>query len=115
MNAVIRGRQAIWGIVTSAGDTFAGGLIKSQKRDDDSDSETILDGEGFVIAEVFYNQKNECNIEIQCEASTTGPLVSADIQICGLLALVKSVSLNWEQKGWKSMQVKATKYVNLVP
>ena len=112
--ALIRGRSAIWGIKTEAGDTHAAGIIKSQKRLLNADTDEILDGEGFVISEVFFNNHDECDIEVICEAGTEPPEPGDDIQIVGLDCVVQSgVGVNWEQKGWKSLQVKAKKFANM--
>ena len=113
MNAVIRGRAAIWGIVTEAGDTYAAGIVRSQKRGLNADTDEIFDNEGFVISQAFFNQNDECNVEIVCEAGTTPPSPGDDIQIAGIDCIVQNSNLNWEQKGWKSLQVVAKKFANL--
>ena len=115
MNATIRGRGAIWGIETTAGDTFAAGLIKSQKHGLKADTDEIRDNQGYVVGEVFFNQNDECDVEILAESATTPPAPGSDIQLAGLDCIVQDSQVNWEQKGWKSLQVKAKKFVNLVP
>ena len=115
MNAVIRGRQAVWGIVTESGDTYAAGIVKSQKKANNSDTDEVFDNEGFAIAQVHYNMNNECDVEVICEAGTTEPDNGDDIQIVGVDCICQNSSVNWEWKGWKSLQIKAKKFANLVP
>jgi hypothetical protein len=114
MNALVRGRQAIWGIKVSSGDTFAAGIIKSQKRALNADTDEVFDDDGFTIAQAFFNNNDECDIEIICESGTTEPEPGDDIQIVGIDGIVQNSSVNWDQKGWKSLQVKAKKFANLV-
>jgi len=113
-NALIKGRQAIWGLTPEAGDTFAAGIIVNQTKDINGDTDFILDGQGFVIAEVFFNDKNECDINIICESETAEPERGDDMQIVGIDCIAQTCQVKWDQKGWKMLNVKATKFVNLV-
>lgn len=113
MNAVVRGRAAIWGIHTTAGDTHAAGIIVDQGYELTGDEDFVFDSEGFAIAKVYFNDQNQCEINIICEAGTAMPDRGDDIQIAGVACMVDSASLKWEQRGWKKFSVKATKYLNL--
>ena len=113
MNAVIRGRAAIWGIHTEAGDTHAAGIIVDQGYNLTGDEDVVLDDEGFVIAKAYFNDQNQCDINIICESTTAMPDRGDDIQIAGVACMVDSAELKWDQKGWKKFAAKATKYMNL--
>ena len=114
MNARIKGRQAIWGLKPENGDTFAAGIIVNQTKDLNGDVDFVFDGEGFVIAEVLFNDKKECDINIICETGTAEPERGDDAQIAGVDCIIQSAQLKWDQKGWKMLGVKATQFVNLV-
>lgn len=109
-NYVMRGRAAIWGVVTESGDTHAAGLILSQGRQIVSESDGIADNEGFTITKVYFDQRDECDIDVICEAATAAPDIGDDIQIAGIDCIVESCDLKWQQKGWKGLNIKAKKY-----
>ena len=112
-NAVIRGRAAIWGIKTESGDTYAAGIITNQARVITGEEDFVFDNDGFTIAEVFFDDRDECDINIICESATTPPARSDDIQIVGIDCIVQSAEIKWDQKGWKLLNVKAKKFANL--
>lgn len=111
--ALVRGRAAIWGIVTSGGDTYAAGIITNQEKVITGEEEFIYDNEGFTITEVFFDDRDECDINIICESGTSEPARGDDIQIVGIDCIVQSATVKWEQKGWKLLNVKAKKFANL--
>lgn len=113
-NPRIRGRVAVWGIEASAGDTFAAGLITGQGRKVASDQDVLLDLNGFVIAQIFFNQNDECSVNVICEADTEIPEAGDDIQIAGIDCIVQDADVKWENKGWKGLTINAKKFVNLV-
>lgn len=112
-NAVIRGRAAIWGVVTTDGDTYAAGIIVDQGHEIAAETDVVLDGEGFTIAQVFFDSRDECDINIICEAATSPPACGDDIQIAGVDAIVQSASVKWANKAWKGLNVKAKKFSQL--
>jgi hypothetical protein len=114
MNATIRGRAAIWGIVAEAGDTFAAGLILDQGKVITGEEDFIYDNDGNTITEVFFDDRDECDINIICEDTTTDPVRGDDIAIVGDDCIVQSAELKWKQKGWKVLNVKAKKFSQLV-
>jgi len=113
MDALIRGRQAIWGIVSDSGDTYASGIIVKKSRKKASDTDFVLDDMGFVIAQVFFNQNDECDVNIICESGTSQPENGDDITLNGIDCIVQESDVAWDQKGWKMLNVKAKKYANL--
>lgn len=112
-NALIKGRAAIWGIETTAGDTYVAGIIVDMTHDKDGDTDFVLDGQGFVIAEALFNDQDVCDINVICESGTALPDRGDDIQIAGYACIVQSCGEKWNQKGWKAINVKAKKFVNL--
>jgi hypothetical protein len=112
--AKIKGRQVIWGIVAGAGDTHAAGIITRIGRKKAGDTEFVYDNEGFTITEIFYNDTDEVSVDVLCEAGTAQPENGDDVTIAGVLALVQTSDLLWEQKAVKKLNITAKKFVNLV-
>lgn len=109
----IRGRAAVWGIVAPEGDTYAGGIIQSQGRESAGEEDYIYDNDGFTITEIFFDDRDECTIDILVEAGTTMPARGSDITIAGLDCIVQKASMKWTKKGWAMMTVTAKKFANL--
>lgn len=112
-NALIRGRSAVWGIATESGDTYAGGIVQGQEILRDGEVDYIFDDEGFTITEIFFDDRDECSIDVLCEAATALPERGDDIAIAGVDCIVQSATLKWEKKAWKMLNVKAKKFPNL--
>lgn len=110
--ALIRGRSCVWGIEND-GDTFAAGVVVDMSHAVDGDTDFVLDGQGFVIAEVFFNDKDECEVNVLCEQETAVPARGDDVIIAGIECIVQSASVKWNQKGWKMLSIKGTKFANL--
>ena len=113
-NAVIRGRAAIWGIEADSGDTFYSGLILNQAHIIAADEDYIHDNEGFIISEVFFNMRDECDVNVICEDGTDSPSPGDNISIAGVDCIVQGgPELKWQQKGWKVLNIKAKKFLML--
>lgn len=112
--ALIRGRDAVWGIATESGDTYAAGIIVDQDKTKDAEKAYIFDDEGFTISQVFFDHNDQCNINIICETATTEPDCGDDIQIVGIDCIVQNCKVAWKQKDWKMLNVTAKKFANLV-
>lgn len=110
---VIRGRAAVWGVVTDAGDTFVAGIIQSQNRDITGEEDYIFDNDGFTITEIFFDDRDECSIDILVETGTTPPARGDDITLAGLACIVQKSSLKWQKKQWAMLTVAAKKFANL--
>jgi hypothetical protein len=115
MSALIVGAAAIWGLTPETGDTYAAGIIVTQSNKSGADKDFVLDGQGFAIGAAYFNNKNECSIEVVCESGTTPPEPGDEISIAGIDCLVDDSEVKWNQKGWKMLSIKATKFANLTP
>ena len=109
---VIKGDSTIlWG--TNSGTTLAG-LIVSVKNQLTGEMVEVPDNNGFTVAVVYFNDKNECEVEmiIQTAAPT---LARGDyVTIMGIAnCQVQDITLSWEQKGVRKYNVKACKYVGI--
>ena len=113
-NPTIRGREAIWSIVTVAGDTYVAGIIQRQTHEKTGEQDYIYDNEGFTITDIFFDDRDECEIDILVESDTSVPDRGDDIQIVGLACIVRNVQIKWEKKAWKMLTVSAAKFINLV-
>jgi len=114
-NPVIRGRVAVWGIVTTAGDTYAAGIITGQEKATGGSEDFIFDNEGFTITEIFFDDQDVCKVDVICEAATAVPARGDDVSIAGVDCICQSASTKWEQKGWKKLSIEAKKFANLTP
>ncbi|MFA5058265.1 MAG: hypothetical protein WC485_09145 [Opitutaceae bacterium] len=114
MNPTIRGRVAVWGIETEAGDTWAAGIITGQGHEKAGAEDFLFDGNGFTISQIFFDEQDVCDIDVICEAASAVPDRGDDIQIAGFDCIVQGASTKWEQKGWKKLNIKAKKFANLV-
>lgn len=112
---VIRGRVAVWGIHADAGDTYYAAIITGQRRGKEAENDFIFDTNGFTITEIFFDNKDKCDVDVICESGTTQPENGDSITIDAIVCQVQSSEVKWEQKGWKKLSIKATKFANLVP
>jgi len=77
------------------------------------ETDYIFDEDGFTITQIFFDDRDECSIDVLCETATAQPDRGDDVQICGLACIVQDSTLKWEKKGWKMLNVKAKKFPNL--
>ena len=113
-SALIKGRQVVWGIVSGGADTHAAAIITRIRHAIAGGEEFVLDDEGFEIAEIFYGDVDEVEVDVLCEAANVMPARGDAITIAGKDALVQTADLVWEQKAVKKLTIKAKKFVNLV-
>ena len=113
MSVVQRGREVIWGIETEAGDTHAAGLIVSQNHGIDGGVAFVKDQEGHTVGEIFFDDKDECDVDVDCETGTTLPARGDDVQIAGIDCIVQTASFKWENEKTKRFNLKATKFALL--
>ncbi len=104
------GTTAVWGIKTETGDTFASAKILSQKVSKSIEQEPLLNSDGETVALALYDAKTETEIEVIVESAITAPDIGDAIQIAGESGMVTGVDLQWEQKGWKKLSIKATRF-----
>lgn len=112
--AKIRGRKVVWGIVPGSTDTQANAILTRIRHGKTGQEDTVPDFEGFTIAEIFYDNTDEIEVDVLCEVGTVMPDRGDDITIAGLTGIVNSVEVVWENKAVKKLAIKARKRVNLV-
>lgn len=108
-NPVIKGHTAVWGV----GSIYTG-LITRASRKKNGETEVIYDSNGFVITKIFFDDKQECEIELIFESGTTEPTRGDAITFNSQAGfLVENTELMWEQRGWKKLKIQATFHVNI--
>ena len=110
----IKGRNAIWGMEHTDGDTYASGLVVDKNWNITGETDFIFDDNGFTITEIFFDDRDELEVNIICESATALPARGDEINLCGISCLVQSAGLVWNNRKWKMLSVKVTRYVNLV-
>ncbi len=90
------------------------GVITGAERDDSGDKLELKDRQGNVIAVIYYNDKNECSIDVIFDADATLPVRGDAINVCGLTGvLVDSLTHKWENEKNRMLSIKGTRYANL--
>lgn len=113
MSVINRGRAVIWGIESAAGDTHSAGLIVGQGHGKAGGTAFVKDQEAHTVGEIFYDDKDECDIDVDCESGTALPERGDDVTIDGLECIVQDCSLKWENEKIKRLNIKATKFALL--
>jgi hypothetical protein len=87
------------------------GVIVSASRKLGGDKLEIKDREGNVYAVVYFNEKNECEIEAIFDAGVTIPDRGAAIDVCGVIdVLVDEVEHVWENEKERMLKIRGIKY-----
>ncbi len=90
------------GTVTSGGRKKAGEQLELKD----------VNGNTFVV--IFFDDKDECEIEAILDADYTPPARGDFIDLCALTDLiVKDWDLKWANTKEKGITIRATKYVNI--
>jgi len=91
--------QTNWGIVTAG----------SRKKT--SELEEVPDESGYAVGLVYFNEKEELQVDVICKSSMSEPAVGDSITFSsGVTGFIKDVDLKWDNKSTKKMTVTATKY-----
>lgn len=113
MSVVQRGREVIWGVVAESGDTHAAALIVSQGVEKAGGEAKVKDLEGHTVGQVFFDDMDNCDIDVDCESGAALPDRGDDIQIAGYACIVQSATLRWQNEQIKRLNIKATKFALL--
>lgn len=108
---VIRGDNTLlWG--TSSGTTLAGIIVRVRNQLSGEMVE-VPDENGFAAAAIYFNDKNECEVEMIVKSSYPTLVRGDSVTIMGITGcLVDTYEKVWEQKGVRKYNVKATKFTN---
>jgi hypothetical protein len=110
--AKIKGQAAVWGI-ESAYQSLQSGLVRSVTRKATGEKDYIYDYEGFTITEVFFDDREEVELEVICKSDTTAPADGDTLTISTVAFLVQDSDIAWEQRGWKKLKTRATYFPNM--
>lgn len=87
------------------------GVIVSATRKLGGDKLEIKDRQGNVYAVVYFNEKNECEIEVIFETGVSVPERGDAIDVCGVTdVLVDEVEHMWENEKERMLKIRGTKY-----
>jgi len=111
--ARIKGQAAVWGIEANYKD-LQSGLVRSVTRKNSGEKDYIYDYEGFTIAQIFFDDREEVSLEVVCKADTAAPANGDTLTVGGVAFLVQDSDLAWEQRGWKKLRTNATFFPNVV-
>ena len=105
---VIKGdNTVVWG----SGGVYSTGIIVSGSKQTTADKVEVKDNNGFVVAAIYFDQKNKCDFEMIVQTSAPTLAVGDQITICGVAnCLVDELDEKWAQNDVRKFSVKATKY-----
>jgi len=111
-NAVIKGDNTVlWG--TASGTTLAGIIVRVRNQLTGEMVE-VPDENGFAVAVIFFNDKNECEVEMIIQ--TSAPSIPRGT-VCTIMGIENCISNDyeqvWEQKGVRKYTLKATAYAGI--
>ncbi|WP_448579267.1 hypothetical protein [Thermosphaera sp.] len=111
--ARIKGESAVWGIESDLRG-LQSGLVLSVSRKRNVETDSIYDHEGYTIAQIYYDEREEVELEVICKSDTTAPAAGDTLTIGAVQFLVQDSELIWENRGWKKLRTRATYYPNLI-
>ena len=106
-------QSAYWGVVPTAGDTFAECRITKMEVGDEGSIEPLPDNTGETTGLCGYDNKQPVSLEIIMDATVTPPAWMDTIIVLGLSVVCEKVKKMWEFKGWQKISVDGTCYPNL--
>jgi hypothetical protein len=98
---------ASWG---TAGVTSDLGIVVSARKSDNSEVYNLKDATGDVIAHIFYDAKQEVELEIMAKDASVNPEAGDAITIAGVAAVVLSAETRWQSEDMKKISVTAVKH-----
>jgi len=110
--AAIKGQSAVWGIESEM-QTLQSGIVRSVTRKKTGEKDYLYDYEGFTITQIFFDDREEVELEVVCKSDTVAPTNGATLAIGSVSFLVQDSDLAWEQRGWKKLRTRATYFPNL--
>lgn len=108
-NALIKGDTTVlWG---TSGGTTVNGIIVSVRDMLTGEMVEVPDENGFTVAAIFFNDKNEGECEIIVQTAYPSLARGDSVTIMGVADyLVTEVEKVWEQKNTRKLRFKATKF-----
>jgi hypothetical protein len=109
------GADAVWGIESDYR-SLQSGLVVSVTRKSTGEKDTILDYEGFVAAAIYFDDREEIELEVICKAGsspTAAPVRGTTLTVGAYKFLVDGSDLAWERRGWKKLKTQATYHPNV--
>jgi len=111
--ATIKGDNTVlWG--TSGGTTLAGIIVRVRNQLTGEMVE-VPDENGFTISVVYFNDKNELEVEMIVQTSYPTIARGTVVTIMGLSCLSGDYEKVWEQKGVRKYTLKATLWSGFTP
>jgi predicted transcriptional regulator len=111
--ATIKGDNTVlWG--TASGTTLAGIIVRVRNMLTGEMVE-IADEVGFTVAVVYFNDKNECEVEMIVKTSYPTIARGDTVTIMGATCLAGDYEKVWEQKGVRKYTLKATRWAGFTP
>ena len=108
---VIIGNNAIaWG---TGGIYSGGGLVESATLMNNSEAQEVADTQGLAAAVVYFNQKQEIEVEATVEGSSPSFNVGDSVTLCGVAGCFVQpggFSVIYSQKGVTKFRLKVTKF-----
>lgn len=90
------------------------GVIVSASRKEGGDKLEIKDREGRVYVVIYFNDKDECEIEVIFETGVTVPSRGDAIDVCGVVdVLVDEIEHVWENEKERMLKIRGTKYAGI--
>ena len=102
----------LWG--TGSGTTLAGIIVRVRNMLTGEMVE-IPDENGFTVSVVYFNDKNECEVEMIVKTSYPTIARGDTVTIMGVTALANDYEKVWEQKGVRKYTLKATRWAGFTP
>lgn len=111
--ATIKGVQGIWGIETAYSGVLGAASVMRVRSRSAAQKDFLYDDDGFTSAVVYFDDKEEVNIEITMKADTTDVAPGDELTLDTLTFLIDDPERNWDQRGWKKLTIPATYYPNV--
>ncbi len=90
------------------------GTIVSAERNDTGDKLELKDRNGNVFCVIYFNDKNECTIDVIFDSTVTLPIRGDALSLCGLTdVLCDSIKHKWENEKERMVTITATRYENV--
>ncbi|MGC3991695.1 MAG: hypothetical protein QM796_18790 [Chthoniobacteraceae bacterium] len=90
------------------------GVIVSASNKLGGDKLELKDEHGNVFVVVYFNDKNECEIQVIFDSGTALPVRGDNVSLAGLTdVLVDEVTQNWANEKEQQATIRGTKYAHL--
>ncbi len=107
-NPVIKGDNTV--LFGSASYYAGSGILVSGNKKLSGDKLEVKDETGYVVAVIFFNDKNEFSFEMIVKTAAPTLARGDQLTLAGLVALVDDVEEMWKQDDVRRLRVNATRY-----